>query len=112
MVRESVVKSAVMPGRNGGTLKRGGAIPGAKPGAGRPPSELREKMRGSLAQRIQIAEQIADNKKSSDADRLRALDFLAKYGLGTTITETDTEGNDAPKPFTFRIDKPGDDSGN
>ena len=26
--------------------------------------------------------------------RIRAIDTLAKYGLGTTITETDTEGRD------------------
>jgi len=28
-------------------------------------------------------------------DQLKALELLAKYGLGTTITETDTQGNDA-----------------
>ena len=41
-----------------------------------------------------IAQEIADDEKASHADRLRALDFLAKYGLGTTVTETDTDGND------------------
>ncbi len=30
-------------------------------------------------------------------DRLRAWDSLNKYGLGTTITETDGQGNDAPR---------------
>ena len=40
-------------------------------------------MRGSLATRVKIAEKIADSDESSDADRLRALDFLARYGLGT-----------------------------
>ena len=54
-----------------------------KPGTGAPPSELRAKMRGSLADRIAIAEGIADSEAASDADRLRAVDLLAKYGLGT-----------------------------
>ena len=80
-----------IPGRNGGRLRNGGTNKG---GPGRPPSEIRSKLRGSFADRIKVAEQIADNPKSSPADRLRALDLLAKYGLGTTITETDTEGND------------------
>ena len=80
-----------MPGRNGGRLRRGGTNKG---GPGRTPKELRDRMRWSLAQRIHIAEKIADNPMSSATDMLRALEFLAKYGLGTTITETDTEGND------------------
>lgn len=51
-------------------------------------------MCGSLDKRVPIAEAIADNPKSAPSDRLRALEFLAKYGLGTTNTETDTDGND------------------
>ena len=71
---------------------------GKKGRSGRPPSELREKLRGSLEKRVKIAEQIADSPTASDTDRLRALDFLAKYGLGTTQTQTDADGNDAPPP--------------
>lgn len=51
-------------------------------------------MRGALAKRVGIAEAIADDTDASAADRMRALDFLAKYGLGTTVTETDTQGRD------------------
>lgn len=79
-------------GRNGGRLRRGN--PGNKGGLGRTPSEIRQKLRGSFADRVKVCEKIADDPKASPSDRLRALDLLAKYGLGTTITETDTDGND------------------
>ena len=39
-------------------------------------------MRGSLEERLHIAEEIADKSAAKDTDRLRALDFLGKYGLG------------------------------
>jgi hypothetical protein len=94
-----------MPGRNGGNLRRGGGNP--KRTGGHAPSVLREKMRGALATRVKIAQEIADDTEGTSADRLRALDFLAKYGLGTTITGTDTEGNDAPIAFTFVMTTPG-----
>jgi hypothetical protein len=71
---------ALVPQSHGGALRNGGTNKG---GPGRPPSVLREKMRGALVDRIPIAAQIADDPKASQADRLRALDFLAKYGLGT-----------------------------
>lgn len=106
----SDVKTGANTGRfQTGTDPRRGA--GKKGRSGRPPSVIREKLRGSFAKRIKILEQIADgtaivNVKLPDgsesktlvsapiADRIKALDMLAKYGLGTTITETDTEGND------------------
>lgn len=90
------------PQPHGGAL-RVGSLPGNTPGTGRPPSELRERMRGSLAQRIQIAEEIADAEGSAPADKLRALEFLAKYGLGTTQTQTDTDGNDALPPGRLSV---------
>ena len=40
---------------------------------------------------------VAKSPKESTTDRLRAIDLLAKYGLGTTITETDTDGNDVAR---------------
>ena len=83
----------LVPQSHGGALKSGGT-PGHKGGGGRPRTELRNRMCGSLAQRLSIAEQIADNKKSNPSDRMRALEFMAKYGLGLTMTETDAEGND------------------
>lgn len=102
------VGALVIPGKNGGRLRNGGTNKG---GPGRPTSALREKLRGSFKRRVKILEEIADGDavqivkdaqghetdmrvSAPIADRLKALDLLAKYGLGTTITETDTEGND------------------
>jgi hypothetical protein len=84
----------LIPQPNGKGALLSGGKPGNKGGTGRPRMELRDRMVGSLAERVRIAEEIADSPKSAPSDRLRALDFLAKYGLGTTMTETDTEGND------------------
>jgi hypothetical protein len=84
-------------------LRRGGTNKG---GTGRPPSVIREKLRGSFDKRVKVLEQIADGKlAASVADRLKAIDLLAKYGLGTTVTETDTEGNDAPRPGVLTPDE-------
>jgi hypothetical protein len=71
-----------------------GGTPGNKGGTGRPRTELRNRMCASLDQRLAIAEKILDNPEADPSDQLRALDFLAKYGLGMTNTETDAEGND------------------
>ena len=90
------VSGDIIPQPHGGALRHGGGNP--KRNGGRTPSKLRARMRGSLAKRIVIACQIADDPESTKPDKLRALDFLAKYGLGTTVTETDTDGNDAPRP--------------
>jgi hypothetical protein len=93
-----------MAGLNGGSLRRGGGNP--KRNGGRPPSVIREKLRGSFDKRVKVLEQIADGKlAASVADRLKAIDLLAKYGLGTTVTETDTEGNDAPRPGVLTPDE-------
>lgn len=92
------------PQPHGGALLTGG-VPGNKGGTGRPPSELRAQLRGSFAERVKVLEQFADGSMPlrercpkcgheepaslatalpvEPSDRLRALDMLAKYGLGT-----------------------------
>lgn len=55
-----------------------------QPGPGRPPSALRALLRESFADRVRIAESIADSGEHDASDRLKAIDLLAKYGLGTT----------------------------
>ncbi len=54
---------------------------------GRPPSVLLQKMRGALEERLPILIAIADGEidgeKVKVADQLRAIDLMAKYGLGT-----------------------------
>jgi hypothetical protein len=74
---------------------------GGKPGrSGRPPSAVREAMREAFADRIHLLEGFADDASLSVSDRLRALEQLARYGLGATVTQTDTEGN---TPQTVRV---------
>jgi len=73
-----------MPGKNGGKLRRGGPNGGA---GGRPPSEIREKLRGGAYKRIKELERIADSAES-EADRLRAIDLMLKYGVGSITTGT------------------------
>lgn len=66
---------------HGGALLPGGK-PGNRGGAGALPSEVRAQLRGSAVQRIGILEQIIDNPKSTNADRLRAIDIELRYSLG------------------------------
>jgi hypothetical protein len=84
------------------------------PNAGRPPSAIREAYRLAAADRLAFVSSVIDGDpmvKMRDAegvetgatvsapigDRLRAWEALNKYGLGTTVTETDGQGNDAPR---------------
>ena len=71
-----------IPQKHGGALLAGGQ-PGNRGGLGKPPSALRERLRGSLEQRIEVLEEIADNPDALDRDRIKAVDILGKYGLGT-----------------------------
>ena len=71
---------------HGGALRAGGT-PGNRGGTGAPSSELRARLRGSASERVAIAEEIADDPQASNADRLRAIDLLFKYGLGAAEDE-------------------------
>lgn len=65
---------------HGGALLPGGTgAYGAGPG--RPASEIRKRLRGTFSERLDILEDIARNGEKS-SDRLKALDLMAKYGLG------------------------------
>ena len=57
--------------------------PGNAGGTGRPPSVLRERLRGSLEQRVGVLEAIADDPEVDPQDRIRAIDVMGKYGIGT-----------------------------
>ena len=94
--KKSTAKSTVgelIPQPHGGALRNGGTSRG---GTGRPPSELRKRMRGSLEDRLHIAEEIADSPTAAYSDRMKALDFLAKYGLGTRQEVTGEDGAAIP----------------
>jgi hypothetical protein len=69
---------------HGGAL-RYGSEPGGSPGPGRPPSVVREAMLNSFADRLPVLEAIADDPKQRTSDRLKALELLARYGLGATV---------------------------
>lgn len=78
---------AALPSLRGRGPKKGA------PNAGRPPSAVRAQMRDAFASRIHLLEAFADNPQLAVSDRLRALDQLARYGLGATTTQTDVDGN-------------------
>jgi hypothetical protein len=67
-----------VPGPRGGILNRGGTFRGA----GRKPSKIRDALRLSFEKRYRVWESIADDEKSQPGDRMRAVELLAKYGIG------------------------------
>lgn len=108
----NVDKPGLKPGRletprhGGGKLKRGGTI-----GPGRPPSAIRAALRLAFDERITVLSAIADGQpvvkvklgddtteswvSATPADRLKALDLMAKYGLGTQVEES-VDGDGQP----------------
>jgi hypothetical protein len=90
----------MMPGRFGGSLRRGGGNP--KRNGGRPRNEVRAMLVNEfVAQLPQLKREV----KAGKLDRIRFAEMCAKYGLGTTITETDTEGNDVTRPGQLTPDE-------
>jgi hypothetical protein len=98
--RKSTAKStgttpAKIPQPHGGALNAGGT-PGNVGGTGRPASVIRDRLRGSFDDRIAFLEKVTDGAvESTVADRLKAIDMLARYGLGvkdeTTVRVVDPE---------------------
>ena len=76
-----MTETDLVPQQHGGALRVGN--PGNRGGPGRPPSALRARLRGSLDERVGVLEQIADDESASHRDRIKAVDVLARYGLGT-----------------------------
>lgn len=54
-------------------------------------------MREALDVRLHILAEIADDASKTPIERMKALDMLGKYGMGTTVTETDSDGKDVPR---------------
>lgn len=121
---------ALIPQRHGGALRNGGTNKG---GPGRTPNVIRAKFRADLpTEARKLRQHVRDMEKTAAAivatfaeiptvaqlrerlaleaglftARRQLADFLAKYGIGTTFTETDNEGNSVRKPFTFTIATP------
>jgi hypothetical protein len=89
----------LIPQPHGGALVSGGRK-GQKGGTGRPLNVIRATMRQAFDERIPILQRIADDEEATVPDRLRALDMLAKYGLGTTPPTTD---GPAPEPQRMTV---------
>ncbi len=72
---------------HGGALKRGGV----NPGAGRPPSAIRADTRSDFDKVRHVAVRIAMSKAkgTKDADRLRAIELLGRFGLDEQINRAD-----------------------
>lgn len=81
-------RGQVIPQPHGGALVPGagrGPAPGA-PNAGRPPSQVRAALRQAFADRLPTLTGIADDTMLPPGERLRALEVMARHGLGT-VTE-------------------------
>lgn len=73
----------LIPQAHGGALLAGVASPGRHvPGPGRPASELRQLARLGFEARLVELTRLG-KEAASDSDRIRAIDILGKYGLGT-----------------------------
>jgi hypothetical protein len=74
-----------------------------RPGPGRPPDKIRAALRKAFDDRRSILEGIADDPETDNVTRMKALDMLAKYGLGTPTAAVDSEGNQTDIPLvTFK----------
>lgn len=73
---------------HGGAIRHG-SQPGNTPGTGRPPSEVKARALGSFDERITILEGIADRTDAADADRIRAVDKLGKYGFADGVSRVE-----------------------
>lgn len=79
---------AQRPGKNGGRLRSGN--PG-NAGGGRPPYQIRRSCREDFDELRAKLVTIARSRKAKDADRIRAIDVLGRYGLGEHIDRGDVQ---------------------
>lgn len=80
--KDSVKPGGLVPQPHGGALRHG-SLPGTNSGGpGRPPSEIRKRLRGTFEERAAVIEEILASEEATNADKLRAVDLLLKYGLG------------------------------
>jgi len=85
--RQKSVPGKPFTGRGGDHYLPGGA----KPGAGRPSSELRAICREAFATRIPKLCAIIDDSESRDADKIAAMAQLSKIGIGDLQENTETQ---------------------
>ncbi|MBI3567555.1 MAG: hypothetical protein HY084_05060 [Gemmatimonadetes bacterium] len=78
----------LVPMPHGGALRNGGPNRG---GPGRPKDALRATMRDSLEALLPVAVAIACDETAAACDRLRSIEFLARYGLGSADSDRTVE---------------------
>ena len=69
---------------HGGALFSSG-VPSHPGAGGRPPSAPRDRLRGTVEERVEILEEILDDPETSSADKMRCIDMLLKYSIGTKV---------------------------
>ena len=69
----------LVPQAHGGALRNGGTNKG---GPGRPKARIQAKMRGALEDNLHVATDILQDEEARDSDKIGALTFLARFGLG------------------------------
>jgi hypothetical protein len=91
--------------RNGGALRNGGTNRG---GTGRPPEAIRASIRDSLDALLPTVLEIAYDTDATATDRLRAIEFHARYGLGTADSDRLTvfEGGRLPGVIVLPAELP------
>lgn len=72
---------ALIPQPHGGAIRNGGTNIG---GTGRPPSAIRASLREDFDTRRKILNEIADDTDAPRAERIKAVETIGKFGLGTT----------------------------
>lgn len=80
----------LIPQPHGGAILSGG-WPG-NAGGGRPPSVVRAAMREALAERVRLLAEIADDHDVRPSDRIKAIEALARYGLGQSHEVSGPDG--------------------
>lgn len=78
------------PFQRGADSRRGH---GKRGRSGRHPDKIREVCRTEFSKRVKILAAIVDNEQEPAAVRIKAMETLGKYGLGTQFSQQDPEGN-------------------
>lgn len=83
--------------KTGGRLNKGGTPGHDGSNAGTTPKEVRKKLREMFLKNIETLDKIAKDPKRRPAERMKALEMMAKYGVGIPSTTLNDEG-DAVQP--------------
>jgi hypothetical protein len=75
---------------------------GVKGRSGRPRKAVRDMLIAEFEAQIPLLKREVTQGK---LERVKFAELCAKYGMGTTITETDTEGDDVPRPGILAPDE-------